>query len=49
MTKALVVPIEIHGTTVRPGALVVADAGGVIFAPQERLAELERPLQAEAN
>lgn len=49
MTKALMVPIKIHGTTVRPGDLVVADAGGVIFAPQEQLGELERRLRAEAN
>jgi len=40
------VPVDVNGAKVHPGDLVVADAGGVIFVPQDRLIELEQRLDA---
>jgi 4-hydroxy-4-methyl-2-oxoglutarate aldolase len=44
------VPVEIGGTTIRPGDIVVLDADGAAVVEQERLAEvLEGALKREEN
>ena len=46
VTKAIMVPIEIHGVPVRPGDLVVADSGGVAVVPHEHVEALHARIQA---
>ena len=48
--KAVGVPIQVAGTDVAPGDLVIADANGVVIVPQDRAADVciraSEPLRA---
>jgi regulator of RNase E activity RraA len=49
ITKAIMVPIELHGVTINPGDLIVADSTGVVVIPQSAITDVHDRIKRTAE
>ena len=49
ITKAIMVPIELHGVTINPGDLIVADSTGIVVIPNKAVSDVHNQIKGTAE